>query len=127
MICSCHSSVRSITHSSDHTHTCQHAHTPAIVEKDNPLIRHCHTCHNIFLVHLWKIIIRKILTDRKVLMISSCHSSIRSIAHSSNNTHLTTQDIFPISKMPYTSYDTTHSQDIFPIRNTHACGHCQKR
>ena len=51
-------------------------------------------------------------------MISSCHSSVRSIAHSSDNTHLTTQDIFPINKTPHTSYDTTHLQDIFPIRNT---------
>ena len=88
-------------------------------QKDNHLIWHCHACHDIFLVYLWKIMSQKISTDRKVLMISSCHSSIRSIAHSSNNTHLTTQDIFPISKTPYTSYDTTHLQEIFPIRNTH--------
>ena len=50
----------------------------------------------------------------------SRHTTFIQLAKCHTHRHLMTQDIFPISKTPYTSYDTTHSQDIFPIRNTHA-------
>ena len=41
------------------------------------------------------------------------HKTFFQLAKHHTYTHLMTQDIFPISKTPYRSYCTTHSQDIF--------------